>query len=189
MHTRAQITEVSVSGPNFSGTRVVTGMKYKSAAVGRIRVFMSPSDFASDEAGVCRIATSVVITGSASAGRLPRAVWRRRGARVALLRSPIPRDGTAIISKSAGGLKAVNSRLGGFCARSHRSHDRNGPRQNVWSDSWYVSTRAKPALGVALPAQTPIIAGGFGIGGNTVRANESREKHHKYTTSSTPELN
>jgi hypothetical protein len=37
---RAQITEVNVSGPNFSGTRVSTGMKYKSAATGRISVFL-----------------------------------------------------------------------------------------------------------------------------------------------------
>ena len=33
-HTRAQITEVNVSGPNFSGTRVVTGRKYKSTETG-----------------------------------------------------------------------------------------------------------------------------------------------------------
>jgi hypothetical protein len=33
------VTDVSVSGPNFNGTRVVTGMKYKDASLARTSVF------------------------------------------------------------------------------------------------------------------------------------------------------
>ncbi len=35
----------------------------------------------------------------------PYAVWRRQGARVALLRCPIPHDGSGIVLCHAGGLK------------------------------------------------------------------------------------
>ena len=35
------ITEVRVSGPNFRGTRVCTGMKYRSTPTGLMSVFMS----------------------------------------------------------------------------------------------------------------------------------------------------
>jgi len=38
----------------------------------------------------------------------PRAVWHRHGARVAPLRSPIPRDGKSIVTEPAGGPKAIN---------------------------------------------------------------------------------
>ena len=38
-----------------------------------------------------------------------RAVRRRHGAQVALLRYPIPRDGDPIILECVGGLKAINS--------------------------------------------------------------------------------
>jgi hypothetical protein len=40
-HVRAQITDVRVSGPNFSGTRVWTPIKYKSTAVVLISLFIS----------------------------------------------------------------------------------------------------------------------------------------------------
>ena len=40
MQARAQVTYVSVSGPNFSGTRVSTGRKYSVTPVGRMSVFL-----------------------------------------------------------------------------------------------------------------------------------------------------
>jgi hypothetical protein len=42
MQARAQMTDVNVSGPNFSGTRVVTGRKYRSTETGWMSVRISP---------------------------------------------------------------------------------------------------------------------------------------------------
>jgi len=39
MHTLAQVTYVTVSVPNFNGTRVSTGRKYTRASFGLISVF------------------------------------------------------------------------------------------------------------------------------------------------------
>ena len=61
---------------------------------------------ASSEAGVYRIeATGILIKGWHLKKYQPRAVWRRHGARVALLRCPILHGGDDIILKPAGGLK------------------------------------------------------------------------------------
>ncbi len=69
---------------------------------------------ASNEAGVFRSfalledkfeAAGIFIKGWHLKRYQPHAVWRRHGARVALLRCPIPHDGVVIILKHAGGLK------------------------------------------------------------------------------------
>jgi hypothetical protein len=61
---------------------------------------------ASTEAGVFRLeATGIVIKGWRQKRYQPYAVWRRPGARVALLRCPIGHDDANIILKPAGGLK------------------------------------------------------------------------------------
>jgi hypothetical protein len=39
-HARAHVTEVSVSEPNFNGTRVVTGKKYNRTPITRASVAM-----------------------------------------------------------------------------------------------------------------------------------------------------
>jgi hypothetical protein len=42
--TRAQVTAVSVSGPNLSGTRVSTGKKYNEQLAGVISVALIKKD-------------------------------------------------------------------------------------------------------------------------------------------------
>jgi len=67
---------------------------------------------ASCEAGVYRIvATGIIIKGWHQTRYQPHAVWHRHGARVALVRWPIPRDGGSIIPEHVGGHKALNSKV------------------------------------------------------------------------------
>jgi len=40
MRIRAQVTDVTVSGPNFKGTRISTGRKYRFASVAFMSVFL-----------------------------------------------------------------------------------------------------------------------------------------------------
>jgi hypothetical protein len=41
MRIRAQVTDVTISGPNFKGTRILTGRKYTFAPVGLMSVFFA----------------------------------------------------------------------------------------------------------------------------------------------------
>ena len=72
----------------------------------RIKLVDYGSRVVSGEAKVYRIkATGILIKGWYHWRYQPNAVWRHHGARVALLRWTIPRDGRGIIPMYAGGLK------------------------------------------------------------------------------------